>query len=238
MLVMKTKIVLAYIIVLLLCNYSSSHAQLTLQAGAGASDIAFLKRGQTPYLSYEINSLWHRKPMMSFQGGISYAIPMDKRLEFQPGMILVLQGLNYSTSYLYDDIVFKMNLTYLQLPLLLKYKIFLRKKRHSGLVAGPYAGLKLSGKKIMQIEGVSEKTAIANARSIDFGILAGYTLNFELPKGALAIAFRTTYSLINMMDSIAEGLPHYYGPSKEYARNVNISILLGYTISNNKKLNR
>jgi hypothetical protein len=153
-------------------------------------------------------------------------------------MVLVLQGLNYNTPYLYDDIVFKMNLTYLQLPLLLKCKIFLREKRHSGLVAGPYAALKLFGNKITEVEGVRERTAIANARSMDLGIVAGYAVDFQLPKGQLEVAFRTTFSLVNMMDRIEGDIPAYYGPSRDYARNINVSILVGYTIFNSKKLNK
>jgi hypothetical protein len=234
---MKTKIVIACVIALLLTNLTPSYAQFALKAGAGIADIAFLKRGQTPYLSYEINSLWHRKPMTSFQGGIAYAFPLGKRITFQPEMVLVLQGLNYNTSYLYDDLGFKMNLTYLQFPLLFKSKIFLQEKRHSGLEVGPYIALKLLGNKITEVEGIIEKTTIPNARSIDLGIAGGYAFNFQLPKGQLEIAFRTTYSLVNMMDRIEGGLPDYYGPGKDYARNVNVSILVGYTIFNNKKLN-
>lgn len=232
---MKTWIVLTCIATSFIIFFPSVNAQLSLKAGAGMADIAFLKRGQTPYLSYEINSLWHRKPMLSFQGGISYGFELGNRLSFKPEMILVLQGLNYSTSYLYEDIVYRFNLTYLQFPLLLEYKVFLRENRYSALKAGPYAGLGIRSKKVTCVDGIRAKETLSNVKNADIGLVAGYSVNFSLPKGGLEVGFRLAYSLVNMMEPLEDGHPDYYGPSKEYARNVNVSFVFGYVFDNLKK---
>lgn len=232
---MKTKILFACLIICLFCFSSSLDAQLSLKVGAGAADIAFLQKGQTPFLGYEINSLWHRKPRLSLQGGISYAVPLSKRLIFEPELLCVVQGLNYNTSYLYDDLVFKINLTYLQCPLLVKYNVFLKENRHSGFLLGPYAAYKVYAGKITVANGVREKEKVSNATDFDFGGIVGYAVNFQLPEGELEVGFRMSYSLVNVLDRLDGALPGYYGPSKDYARNINVVLVLGYGFGNLEK---
>jgi hypothetical protein len=45
-------------------------SQIGIKGGPAISDIVFLVEGQTPYLGYEINSLTHRLPYLTYQFGI------------------------------------------------------------------------------------------------------------------------------------------------------------------------
>ncbi len=81
---MKTGYIFASAALFLLFFTPSTFAQIGFKAGAGVSDIAFLKDGQVPYLSYEINVLEHRIPMTSFQGGVFATLKLGKRFDFQP----------------------------------------------------------------------------------------------------------------------------------------------------------
>jgi len=225
---MSNRIFLTSILIFLFLFVSSVSAQIGIKGGVGISDIVFSEEGQTPYLGYEINSLNHRLPMLSFQVGAFGTLELGKRIDFQPELLFITQGLNYSTTYLYDEIPYKINISYLNMPLLLRYKISINKKRQSGLFAGPYVSWKLNAVKITEVGGQTEKIEMSNVKDVDFGIVAGYSIDFNLPSGQIIVDFRCSYSLINIMETIEGYVPYYYGPSKEYARNVSISLAVGY----------
>lgn len=211
---------------------SSAVAQIGIKGGMVISDIAFLKDGQTPYLGYGINSLEHRLPMITFQVGTFGTIRLWKRIDFQPELLYTMQGLNYSTEYLYDDITYKIKISYLKMPCLLKYKISTRKKIHSALFVGPYVSWKLNAVRVTEIEGTREKAKMPNVKDIDLGAEAGSSFDFNLPSGQMIVDLRFSYSLINIMDRIPGYVLWYYGPSKEYVRNVSVSLTVGYQFSN------
>jgi hypothetical protein len=211
---------------------SSAFAQIGIKGGIGISDIAFLKDGQTPYLGYEINSLEHRIPMITSEFGTFGKIELGKRIEFQPELLFTMQGLNYNTDYLYDHITYKINISYLKMPLLLKYKISIKKKAHSALLIGPYAAWKLKAMRVTEVEGERGKVKMSNVKNADFGLVTSYSIDFNLFSKQIIFDLRCSYSLINMMDRITGYVPWYYCPSKEYARNVIISLTAGYRFTN------
>lgn len=217
-----------FVLLILLAIGLPGKAQVGIKAGIGISDIAFLEEGQTPYLGYEINSLEHRLPKVSYQVGAFHIIDVSKRIDFQPELLFSLQGLDYSKDYLYDDITYKINISYLRLPLLVKYKTSLKENRYPGIFAGPYVSCKLSAMRVKEVEGQREESKMTNVKDSDFGIVAGYSFGYGLPSGRLVIDFRSSYSLVNMMEPIEGHIPRYYGPSKEYVRNVNVSLVVGY----------
>jgi len=210
----------------------SAAAQIGIKAGAGVADIAFLKDGQTPYLGYEINALEHRIPRAFFQAGAFRQFELSQRFYFQPELLYSLQGLNYNTSYLYDDITYKINLQYIRMPLLVQYKTSIKKKNYPALFIGPYAAWKLKAVRVKEVEGVKENNNFDNVKSTDFGAILGFSYNYKLPDARLIIDLRSSYSFVNMMDRIEGYTPWYYGPEKEYARNVTIAISVGYYFEN------
>ena len=224
----KSKICLTGSLIVLLFNISPLSAQIGIRGGLSASDIAFLDEGQSPYLGYEVDFLEHNLPAAAFQAGIFSAFPLFKRLEFQPELLLIKQGLNYSKKSIYDDITYKVRIYYLNVPALLKFTLSQKARWHPALLSGPYASLKILGTKITRFDGRLEKEPISNLRHTDFGIIAGVSSGFDFPKGQITIDFRCSYSLLNMMDRVDGYIPSYYGPKKEYARNVCISLTAGF----------
>jgi hypothetical protein len=228
----KGKICLSGSLLMLLCSIYPLSAQIGIKGGLNISDIVFLVGGQTPYLGYEVDFLEHNLPGAGFQVGIFREFHILRRLEFQPELLLIKKGLNYSTNYIYDDIKYKVRIYYLEAPALIKYTLSQKAKWHPALLGGPYTSLKLNGTKITRIDGKLERTPISNLRYIDFGIIAGASSGFDLPEGQITIDFLFSYSLLNMMDRIEGYIPSYYGPKNEYARNVCLSLTVGYTFRN------
>ncbi len=210
---------------------TSSTAQIGVKVGLGFSDIAFKDEGQIPYLGYEINSIEHRLPLLTYQIGVFAPFEFSNRVGFQPELLFITQGLDYSTDYLFDDIKYKIRSSYVQLPLLFKYRSALKKNKLSGIVIGPYTSLKLNARRITEIEGQQEKVAMTNMRQFDFGVIAGYAFDFNLASRKVLLELRTSYSLVNMMDRIEGYAPSYYGPRNEYARNISITLSVQYLFS-------
>lgn len=213
---------------LFLLFYFPAEAQIWVKGGFGVSDIAFKKEGQIPYLGYEINSLEHKLPLLTYQLGVLTRFEIADHFDFQPELLLVAQGLDYSTKYLYDDITYKIRSNYLQLPLLIKYNTAIKKNKRSGIIIGPYGAIKLNATKITEIAGQREKSKMANVKQTDFGIVSGFVFDFNLNERKILFDLRTSYSLFNMMDTIDGYIPSHIVPESEYARNVSVSLSVLY----------
>ena len=229
---MKNDLFLFCLVLSILFCPSSTHAQIGIRGGIGISDIAFLNGGQTPYLSYEVDYLEHRKPTFSWLFGGYANIDLANRFGLQPELLFSKQGLDYSKDFLYDAVQYKVNLHYLQMPVLLKYKISEKSNRESAVLIGIYASWKLNAVRVTKIEGERNKTKMNNVKASDFGVIAGYSMGFKVPDGLLDVDLRASYSLFNMMDPLSGHVPSYKGPSKAYVRNVNISLTTGYRFDN------
>jgi len=180
---------------LIFFSISSASAQIGIKAGPGISDIVFKQDCQTPYLGYEINSLDHRKPLLTFQAGIFSSINISERIEVQPELLLIGQGLNYSTEYLYDDITYKINIHYLHVPLTIRYKLSLKDSRNSGLFAGIYSSLKLKATLSTKLDGEENKSRTGNVNNTDFGLVCGYSSIFIKATGDIVLFTEVTVIL-------------------------------------------
>ena len=214
---------------------SSASAQIGIKGGIGVSDIGFKKWGQTPYLSYEVDQLEHAKPLLTYQFGGFYIFQFGERWELQPELLFITKGLNYNKEFLYDDIIYKINISYLEIPILMKYKISKRKKMETALFLGSYVAQKLRARKITEFEGVREKVKVSNVKSNDLGILSGCSLDFLK---VMNIDFRISYSLINVVETLPDHVPEYGKHAKDYARNINTSLSVGYRFNKFFKKNK
>ncbi len=232
---MKKRVCLTSITIFLFLFTSSLSAQIGIKGGVGLSDIIFHELEQTPYLSYEINSLIHKKPALAFQLGAYSRFDLGKRFGFQPELLFTLQGLDYSTGYIYDDISYKFNVTYLKVPLYLTYNITQKEKRQSALMLGPYASFKLRAVKKTKVDGVSETVKLNNVKAFDFGLATAYAFDFNLPSGQIGLEFSIAYGLINSLDFIEGHVTGYNDFTKDYTRNVATFLSLSYQFDNRER---
>lgn len=229
------RIFTSIVIIIMVFSGVSANGQIGVKAGSGVSDIVFSNEGQSPYLGYEVNYLTHRKPFIPFQAGAFTSFWPNNRFDLQPELLFVYQGLNYNMDFLYSDVIYKVNIYYLQVPMLARVRLLMQKKWHPVLYAGPYGSLKVRGTKITgekqkgeAEKGIKKKETMENVRDGDFGLAFGVNFEIELSKNELDIDLRSSYSLINVMKPIDGYIPDYYGPTKGKSRNVSITLLVGY----------
>lgn len=207
-----------------------ANAQIKTRIGFGISDIIFKKYGQSPYLSYEINTLVHRLPAISFQAGVSKQVALSQRFDLNSGLLFSKQGLNYDSDFLYDKIAYRLNLFYLKVPVLFQYKTNIRKDRQSGIYVGPYIAGLLKASRVKEVQGELEKEKMENVNNFDFGGVVGYSWDVGKSPGQLYLDARCTYSLVNSMKEMDGNIPWYYGPEKKYVRNVNIVLAFEFQL--------
>lgn len=225
--ILYTKHIILLALIALTCN--SIYCQIGIRLGVGASDIVFAQGGQTPYLGYEINSLTHNFPIHSFQAGVIGQLEISPHLNFSTGILYSQQGLDYSTACLYDDMIFRIYISYIKIPLLVKINTQIKNNRSSGAYLGPYISGTLKASKLTDVQDTRIKENLYNVNEIDLGLMLGYSWDIGRNPGHLFFDFRCSYSLINMMEAL-EGLSKFSDPEKELARNAGIVFALEYLL--------
>jgi hypothetical protein len=211
-----------------------SYGQFGIQAGVGISDIVFSDDGQGPYLGYEVNYLTHRYPSLSYQFGVLGTLSLNKRFEFQPELQVTKLGLNYNEDFLHGQIIYKIDIWYLELPLLLAYRFRLERKLQPTLFLGPYGSLTLAAKKRTDYDGHPQKENADNVKPVDLGLVFGFGFDVQMGSGQLITQLRGTYSLVDIMEPIEGHIPEYLAPVELKARNLALMVSVGYRFQFNR----
>lgn len=213
----------------LFCIGTKAHSQTGLTAGTGASDIIFPIAGQSPYLGYEVNILTHNYPAPCYQAGVSQHLALSEHFIGTAGLQFCRRGLNYTTSFLYDDLEYRLHIYYLRLPLLVKIRTRPGSGKLSGPVAGGYASATLGSRLVMKSGDSHTRTPKENLRNMDAGILLGYCWDIGKSPGKLLLNLRMAYGLMDVMD-VLEGTVAYDGPENFYARNASLELGLEFLL--------
>jgi len=176
-------------------------------------------------LGYEINSLTMGN-LMGFQAGIFKVFDLSGRLQIQPEISFALRGGDAGSNFVYDDIVYKIKIYYVEFPLILKYRIWTKRAFSARIFAGPYAALKLKAEKETVIWKVKKKIALVNAKTLDYGLIFGLGGAYDLNSGQVLLELRSGFGLKNMM-GVLPGTIRLY-PDKDRIRNFYFSVIMGY----------
>jgi len=145
-----------------------------------------------------------------FGGFINYKI--NESFSVQPELLYVKKGVkSHGTANIIFDESFavtytlteKLNLTYLEIPILAKFNIPMEGKVRPSVYAGPALGFKLSGayefdavltdgSDVLRISG---KPDISNMKSTDFGIVLGGDVGLSLGQATLVLDIRYTIGM-------------------------------------------
>lgn len=168
-----------------------------------------------------------QKSMSSLQGGIFVSMPLSKNFYFQPELNYARMGGKYNfnttrdvlnfdwwgAAYArFEDELLEMDLQYIDLPLIIKYKV---PKIHLSLLAGPQISYLLSAKVIAPPQTIDIKGELN-----EYDIRGLFGLEYKLPKG-FAISGRYQLGLLN--------IPKNGDANSEFKNNA-FSFTLGYTL--------
>jgi hypothetical protein len=213
---------------LFLFSSSSGYAQVGIKAGIGVSDIIFKTHGQSSYLSFDNKGVTHNLPKLSYQLGLFKAIRLSDKWNVQLELLYINYGIDYSTDYLYDDISYKIDIHYLQLPVLVKYQITQGNKSATSLFLGPYTARKLKATKTIEVQNNLQKEEVKNVNSFDYGGILGIGYDRVFSFGKIQFDFSIGFSLSNMMKPLGNYPLDYSFTPDDFARNAAIIFSIGY----------
>jgi hypothetical protein len=125
-------------------------------------------------------------------------------------------GVIYGYGYSYD---LSIEINYLEVPVLMKYKILPEGDYTPSLFAGPYVAFQMSakGSATVEVDGVSqtEEMDMEEVKSIDLGITFGGSLGIKVGSGRIILDIRYSFGLTKIADDTD-------------AKNSAFTLMLGY----------
>ncbi|MFZ5980979.1 MAG: porin family protein [Candidatus Zixiibacteriota bacterium] len=160
------------------------------------------------------------KMMLTFGGGAFVEYSFNPQFAIQPEALFMMKGTKAEEG---DE---KINLTYIEIPVLLKFKPTMEGNFKPAIFAGPALGLLLSAKADVydevEEEIVEDVDIKDEMKSIDFGIAFGAGFMYMMQNGG-GITFDARYTM---------GMGKIYDPEEGDApeiKNANISFMVGYS---------
>jgi hypothetical protein len=208
--------------------FSTGSAQIGVKAGISFTDIIFKTHGQSSYLSCDNKGVIHNLPKLSYQLGLFLPMRLSHKWKVQAELLYANQGIDYSTDYLYDDITYKIDIHYLQLPFIIGYQFSDRPGSSTNLIFGLYVARKLNTNKKIEADGFFRNTEVENINNFDSGGILGMDHSRVYDFGRISFDFRISYSFRDMMKPISDYPQDYSFTPDKYARNVGIILSIGY----------
>ena len=182
-----------------------------------------------PFLGYEVEWIQNDagSPDAGFQFGIFWTGTISKYFALQPELFYSQRGINFYKTEQYNT-SYNLNVSYLEIPFLFKYKIPLDWIAAPSVLAGPYAAFKLSANRTLNIWEESSTKSISGVKNFDYGLV--FAINFELAELSLSpmLEIRFNWGLANTMEQPEEFISLYDDPGT--VRLYSLSLVTGIKI--------
>ena len=139
---------------------------------------------------------------------------ISETFAIQPEVLYTMKGAKFEETILGETMKFEMNLSYLEIPVLLKLMIPTPGGIKPNLYAGPALAIKLSSKTKLEYAGETEEEDIEEMKDTDFGLIIGAGVDF----GKLTVDLRYVLGLTTISDV-----------EDEDVKNGVISLIVGYS---------
>lgn len=199
------------IYLLLFCVLSeNTNAQIGVKLGTTISNFYYTDKEMDPYISYDIDlrpylgydiewvQLGEQKPVVYPYVGIYYNCNISNRFVLRPEISFTQKGVSFNQSE-YEKIVYKVKISYLEVPLSIAYKIIKKDKIESDLYFGGYGAFKLKAlKKVGFHNSTTETTKINTVENFDAGIHLGINFKYKLFEKFVLLDIRVFQGLTNI----------------------------------------
>ncbi len=166
-----------------------------------------------PFLGYEIEWVQNDagSPDIGLQLGIFYTHTISKYFALQPELFYSQRGINFYKTELYNT-SYNLNVSYLEIPILFRYKLPFDWIAAPSVLAGPYAAFKLSANRTLNIWEENSTKSISGVKNFDYGLV--FAINFEFSELSLSpmLEIRFNLGLANTMEQPEEFMSLYEDP--------------------------
>lgn len=215
------------ILILFLFFANNIHSQIGVKVGVSLSGLLSSNSDDfRPLLGNEIDWIQYgeSRPIIGIQLGVFYRIKISDYFDFQPEINFVQRGYYFDQTPLYDT-RYKVEINYIELPLIIKYKVPIS-TFNLNFCTGSFAAIKLSANRELVYEGRQDIKPLNSVENFDFGIVAGLGSDINLGSGQVVLELRANYGLYNMMVQPENYIDLYEEPIK--VKNVGLALTTGY----------
>jgi len=168
------KKILIYSALVFLCLSFLSSADLGFKLGVNSSDFFFSSEEN----NYRLNKKWDKTS--NIQIGVFYRISLFKNIDIQPELHYSESGAKTTGLFWGDEISMKQKLSYLKLPVLVKFNFINLKNINAGIIMGPYFAYNIKSRTIFSYKNdVVDDDVGDQIKKIDYGLIVGANLKFK-----------------------------------------------------------
>jgi len=164
-----------------------------------------------PFLGYEVEWIQEGEassPDLGLQLGIFYVKSISRYFAVQPELYYSQRGLHFYQTELYNS-AYSLNVDYIEVPLLLKFRMPLKWRVKPGLLAGPYAAFKVSASRTLRIGEEQNTKRVSSVKDLDFGLVFAINSEFSAWSRQLLFEIRFNWGLASMMAQPKEFIDLY-----------------------------
>lgn len=203
---------------LVLMPLNAAWGQFGLKGGLALSGFQLTQNSSSttgndyrPFLGYEVEWLQEgdaAKPDLGWQIGVFYVKTISRYFAVQPELFYSQRGLHFYQTELYNS-AYSLAVDYVEVPVLLKFKIPLNWSVKPGLFGGPYAAFKLRANRTLRIEEEQNTRRVSSVNALDYGLVFGITSEFPAWSRQLLFEIRCNWGLASMMTQPKEFIDLY-----------------------------
>jgi hypothetical protein len=180
--------------------------------------------GFIPWLEFQ--------PINEFSAGIYFNYDViGGQLGFQSEINYVIKGFDAVEQDLGETISSKYKIQYLEIPLLITYKVPLKGRIKPGVVFGPYFGIPLKVMEVQTAFGETEKRELDdNLKNTDFGLVFGANVRYILGSVNLILDVQYNLGLTNISNDITEVAYEFFEDDTIKNRALTFTLGLGFNL--------
>jgi hypothetical protein len=234
----RSKIFIFIIIAVLYIFPKTTHGQIGVKIGTTFSRFFYVGENINPNIGYDIDlrpylgydiewvQLGNQKPVVSPYIGVYYNYHFAKRFSLRPELCFTQKGVNFS-QYDYEWILYKVKISYLELPLSIGYQFIKKEKFISELYLGGYGAFKINAaKKVALNNSKVEKTQLNSVKDFEAGLHFGLSFKYKIFGKFILLDIRTFMGLTNIFYMPEDQQKMYYNTQKTKITGFNLT--LGY----------
>ena len=151
---------------------------------------------------------------------------IGNQLGLQPEVHYTVKGFNVLETDLGQEISSKYKISYIEIPVLVSYRLPLKGRIRPGVVFGPYIGFAQKVREIQTAFGETQKRELDdNLKNVDLGLVFGGNIRYRLGSASIILDVRYGLGLVNISKDITEVA--YEFDTNDTIKNRAVSIMLG-----------
>lgn len=161
----------------------------------------------------------------SFGASLSFFF-IGNQFGLQPEVYYAVKGFNVLETDLGQEVSSKYKISYIEIPVLVSYRLPLKGRIKPGVVFGPYVGFAQKVREVQTAFGETQERELDdNLKNVDFGLVFGGNVRYRLGSASIILDVRYGLGLVNISKDITEVA--YEFDSNDTIKNRDVSIMVG-----------